>query len=120
VHGEAGANRHEAEAVRTFRQMEIEHIWADKPEYQPQVPPRRFGSLRNRFGALVLLPRNINASLGPHRYATKVDYYRAQNLLAHSLHAMCYEHNPTFVKLAAEYKLPFQPYEDFDEAAISD
>jgi hypothetical protein len=120
VHGEAGANRYEAEAVRTFRQMEIEHIWADKPEYQPQVPARRFATVRNRFGALVLLPRPINASLGAATYGKKLEHYGAQNMLARSLHAMCYDHNPTFLRLVTEYQLPFRAYDDFDEVAIGE
>lgn len=120
VHGEAGATRYEADSVRTFRQMEIEHIWADKRDYQPQVPARKFDSLRNRLGALVLLPRPINASLGAARYGKKVDVYRSQNLLAHSLNAACYTHNPPFVKLVKDYGLPFQSYEDFDETAIAE
>jgi len=118
VHGEAGASRYEAEAVRTFRHMEIEHIWADRRDYQPQVPARRFDSVRNRFGALVLLPKNINGALGAKRFDEKVTHYFAQNLLARSLHPRCYEANPTFRRLIEQYQLPFRPYDDFDEDAI--
>lgn len=107
-----------AEAVQRLRAHEIEHIWANRPEYQPQVAARRFQALRNRLGGLVLLTKDVNAAIGDDPYASKVKYYVPQNVLARSLHAQCYEANPRFRRLMEAHSLPFQPFEVFDEAAI--
>jgi uncharacterized protein with ParB-like and HNH nuclease domain len=98
---------------------EIEHIWADKFAYQPNIPRRRFADLRNRLGALLLLPKDFNASFGDMPYAKKLPKYMGQNLLARSLHPDCYQNNPTFLRMVRDHKLPFQPFpEAFDPAAI--
>jgi hypothetical protein len=99
--------------------FEIEHVWADKFEYRPTVPRRRFGELRNRFGALILLPKDINASFSDKSYAKKLPKYMGQPLLTRSLHPDCYENNPSFRRLIEKHGLPFRPYpDDFDQAAI--
>jgi hypothetical protein len=108
----------QAQAVRQLWHHEIEHVWASRPDYQPQVAARRFQAVRNRLGALVLLPRDVNAAIGDDPYPQKVKHYLPQNLLARSLHAQCYQANPRFLALIEKQRLQFQPYEVFDEAAI--
>jgi hypothetical protein len=108
----------QAQAVRQLWAHEIEHVWANHAHYQPQVATRRFQAVRNRLGALVLLPRDLNAAIGDNTYADKVKHYLPQNLLARSLHPQCYEKNPRFLALIEAHKLPFQSYDVLDEAAI--
>jgi hypothetical protein len=108
----------QAQAVRQLWAHEIEHVWANRPDYQPQVAARRFQAVRNKLGALVLLPRDLNAAVGDDPYPVKVKHYLPQNLLARSLHPQCYQANPKFVTLMETHRLQFQPYEIFDESAI--
>ena len=46
--------------------FEVEHIWANHPDrHTAEVPdPRDFANQRNKFGDLVLLPKDFNASHG--------------------------------------------------------
>jgi len=107
--------------LRELLTYEIEHIWADKPQLQPQVPLRRFDTVRNSLGGLLLLPKPFNASFGALPYADKVVHYYGQGtMLAKSLHPACYERNPGFRRVVEHFGLPFQPYESvFDERAIA-
>jgi len=94
---------------------EVEHIWADKPqrhrdEFEHQAD---FADYRNRFGGLLLLPKPFNASYGALTYSKKLPQYRTQNLLAHSLHPQCYEHNPGFVGFINESGIAFEAHEQF-------
>jgi hypothetical protein len=68
--------------------------------------------VRNRFGALLLLPKEINAAFRDDPFSLKAEHYRAQNLLAKSLHPLCYERNPSFRRLMLRYGLTelFRPY----------
>ncbi|OLB79676.1 MAG: hypothetical protein AUI14_09550 [Actinobacteria bacterium 13_2_20CM_2_71_6] len=94
---------------------EIEHVLANRP-----TGGKAFGELRNRFGALVLLPKATNAGFGALPYERKLPLYLSQNLLARSLHPACYERNPTFMRFVTDTGLPFQPYPDrFDESVIA-
>ena len=52
--------------------------------------PHDFEEHRNRFGGLVLLPKDFNASYGGMPYKEKVEHYLGQNLLARSLHPGAY------------------------------
>ena len=96
------------------RPYEIEHIWADHfgPYAEEVGTPERFRSVRNRFGALLLLPKEINAAFRDDPFSLKAEHYRAQNLLAKSLHPLCYERNPSFRRLMLRYGLTelFRPY----------
>jgi hypothetical protein len=96
------------------RPYEIEHIWADHfgPYADEAGTPERFRMVRNRLGALLLLPKEINASFRDDPYSLKAEHYRAQNLLARSLHPLCYERNPSFRRFMARYGLVevFHPY----------
>jgi hypothetical protein len=98
---------------------EIEHVLADRGGEDTGLTAKEFAELRNRFGALVLLPKATNAGFGALPYARKLPLYAGQNLLARSLHPICYERNPAFVGFVVESGLPFQPYPDgFDETAV--
>jgi hypothetical protein len=108
----------QAEVVQRLRAHEIEHVWANHSNYQPQVAARRFQAVRNRLGALVLLTKDVNAAIGDDPYKAKIEHYIAQNTLARSLHPLCYQANPRFLRLVETHKLPFQSFDVFDEAAI--
>ena len=73
-------------------------------------------SLTVVVGGLVLLPKKINASLNDKPYSDKLEHYQSENLLARSLHPMCYVHNPGFLKLKAETGLPLKAFTEFKKA----
>ena len=80
---------------------QVEHIWSDHfdrhaDEFENSY---EFAEYRNKFGDLLLLPRDFNASFGDMHYHEKVEHYNAQNPLARSLHPLAYENNPTFLRL---------------------
>jgi hypothetical protein len=106
--------------VDSLRTCEIEHVRANRPEYQPSIPARRFQAVRNQFGALVLLTRDINAAIGDDPFDKKVKHYLS-NLLARSLNPGCYDKNPRFLKVIQDHHLPFKGYaEVFDENAVNE
>jgi hypothetical protein len=92
--------------------FEVEHIWANHPERHLDefATQYDFGEQRDRFGDLLLLPKDFNASFGDMPYSAKVEHYNAQNPLARSLHPLAYENNPTFLRLRSEHGLGFQPH----------
>lgn len=94
---------------------EVEHIWADHFEdHQDEFShPADFAEYRNRIGDLLLLPKSFNASYGDLPYEKKREHYLKQNLLAQSLHPMCYERNPGFLAFIQRSALPFKSYERF-------
>ena len=99
---------------------ENEHIWADhysrhKDEFASLAD---FSEYRNRFGDLLLLPKSFNASYGDLTYAKKRKHYVTQNLLAHSLHEQCYDHNPGFLAYIKQEGLPFVALEEFRKADL--
>jgi hypothetical protein len=103
--------------------FEIEHILGNNASYrsgQRRIP--NFEVLRNRIGALVLLPKPLNASIGNLVYEEKVTYYRQENLLAASLHQETYgtRGNPGFKKIIKkrEFAHLFRPYDKFGSSAI--
>ena len=99
---------------------EVEHIWADHPErHTGEFPhPADFAEHRNRIGGLLLLPKSFNASYGDLAYTEKLGHYNAQNLLARSLHAQSFDHNPGFIRFKEESGLPFVAHERFDKADL--
>jgi uncharacterized protein with ParB-like and HNH nuclease domain len=101
---------------------EVEHIWADKPDrHQDEFPdPRDFREHRNRFGDLLLLPKNFNASFGALPYEQKLAQYNGQNMLARSLHPLAYENNPGFLSFVARTGLPFKPHERFKKEDLDE
>ncbi len=98
---------------------EVEHVLADRPELRPELPPRRFQEVRDRFGALLLLPRDVIAVQAGLSYLRKVERYKKENVLARSLHGAFYDDNPVLAALTDAHELPFAPVRlEFDEAAI--
>ena len=94
--------------------FQVEHIIANKfedhdhnLEYESE---NEFEDYRNRFGAMLLLPRSFNASFGDMPYQEKLKHYYAQNPLARSLHPLAYQNNPRFVQLCESQNLLFEPY----------
>ncbi|WP_326637450.1 DUF262 domain-containing HNH endonuclease family protein [Streptosporangium sp. NBC_01755] len=80
--------QHEYAFLRGRRDYEIEHIWANRFErYRDAVKTTaEFYIRRNRLGALLLLPKSINASFRDDPYDRKIEHYYAENRLAASLH----------------------------------
>ncbi len=99
---------------------EVEHIWADHPERHTDEFSHAadFAEHRNRIGGLLLLPKSFNASYGDLTYDAKLPHYNTQNLLARSLHAQCYEHNPGFLRFKEQTGLPFMPLAQFKKADL--
>lgn len=99
---------------------DIEHIWADKFErYTAECPDADdFDSWRNKFGALLLLPRDKNRSFQDSEYETKLEKYYAENILAQSLNEKCYQNNPQFRNFIEKHQLPFKPHREFKKADI--
>lgn len=102
------------------QKYEIEHIWANHPEWHDDefTHPADFHEFRNRIGGLLLLPKAFNASYGDLPYDQKLSHYFGQNLLARSLHDKCYEHNPGFLNFYHDNQLPFEPYNQFNRSTI--
>lgn len=109
---------------RTLKKpFEVEHIWADKYERHLDEfdNPYDFAEQRDRFGDLLLLPKDFNASYGAKSYLEKLPHYFGQNLLAASLSPLAYEKNPSFLRFVEETGLPFKPYpEGFTKADIEE
>lgn len=106
---------------------EVEHIWADHPERHTSEfsHPADFSDHRNRIGGLLLLPKSFNASYGDLPYTNeaetekgKLPHYNSQNLLARSLHPLCYDHNPGFLRFKEHNNLPFVPLARFEKAEL--
>lgn len=125
----AGLPSHYEEYVfgRGKKAYEVEHIWANHPErHIDEFPhPSDFEDFRNRIGGLLLLPKSFNASYGDLPYVdeenseeAKLPHYNAQNLLARSLHELCYQHNPGFLRFVQESSLPFKPHAKFKKADL--
>jgi len=101
---------------------EIEHIWADKPELHTDEFSHAydFQNYRNRIGGLLLLPKSFNASYGDLEYKKKVPHYNKENLLARSLHPLCYDHNPGFFRFIEKSGLPFRPHNEFNKVELDE
>lgn len=101
---------------------EVEHIWADHPERHTDEFSHKadFAEQRNRIGGLLLLPKSFNASYGDLSYADKLPHYNTQNLLARSLHAQCYQHNPGFLRFVQQSGLPFHAFGEFKKTDIEE
>ena len=98
---------------------EVEHVWADHWEQHNDefTHEADFDEYRNRFGALLLLPKTFNASYGDLPYGKKLPHYLKQNLLAQSLNPDAYAHNPPLRRLI-EAGLPFKGHTEFKKADI--
>jgi len=121
VETQSGQPSRYAEYVAEGRERyEVEHIWANHAERHTDefAHPADFAEYRNRIGGLLLLPKSFNASYGDLPYNEKLQHYRTQNLLAHSLHPDCYDRNPGFVRFVSESQLPFAAIPDFKKANL--
>ncbi|HEX5547159.1 MAG TPA: DUF262 domain-containing protein [Ktedonobacterales bacterium] len=102
------------------KRYEVEHIWANKFERHTDEfsHPQDFAEYRNRIGDLLLLPKSFNASYGALPYEEKVTHYDSQNLLARSLNALAYDHNPGFLRFIQQSGLDFKPFAHFVKADL--
>jgi len=100
---------------RGKKKYEVEHIWANHPERHRDEFEHNsdFDKHRNLIGGLLLLPKQFNASYGDLPYEQKLEHYHGQNVLAKSLHAKAYVHNPGFTRFIEESELPFKSYAGF-------
>jgi hypothetical protein len=105
---------------------EVEHIWSNHPEWHEDEFPHAsdFQEQRNRIGGLLLLPKSFNASYGDLPYVgaegeEKLPHYNTQNLLARSLHPLCYEHNPGFLRFK-DSGLPFKHHPQFKKVDLEE
>ena len=106
----------------TKNPYEIEHIFCDHFERFTDefADEKDFDDWRNSIGALLLLPKKINASLNDSDYPDKLIKYRSTegNIYAASLDEQAYQHNPSFMKFIAAHNLSFKPFKKFGKAEI--
>jgi uncharacterized protein with ParB-like and HNH nuclease domain len=92
---------------------EIEHLLPNTydvyKDYFTDVS--EYDMYRNRIGGLILLPKGFNQSFKATSYEEKVKHYNGQNLLARSLHPLCYEKNPKFINYIKNEDLDFKAHE---------
>jgi uncharacterized protein with ParB-like and HNH nuclease domain len=100
--------------------FDIEHILANKFEQYVEefMDEDSFQKYRNRFGALLILPRDKNRSFQDKTYEDKLPMYYGENLLAKSLNEKCYQNNPQFIRFIEENKLDFAPQPEFNLGSI--
>ncbi|MBI9051847.1 MAG: DUF262 domain-containing protein [Anaerolineaceae bacterium] len=119
----SGLHSHYLDYVAEGRnRYEVEHIWADHAERHTDEfsHPQDFSEFRNRIGGLLLLPKSFNGSYGDLPYEEKLPHYNTQNLLARSLHPLCYERNPGFLRFRDESGLPFHPHQEFKKSDLEE
>lgn len=125
IEGQIGtaANYRNYMDIHAKNPFEIEHIIADHyewftDEYADQEEFRRW---RNNIGALLLLPKSINASLSDARYDYKLAKYGSNdgNIYAASLGSLAYQNNPRFKKFIAENELAFKAHNKFGKKEIN-
>lgn len=116
------ASRYEEYMAQGKKRYEIEHIWANHHEYHKDefAHSSDFAAARNRIGGLLLLPKSFNASYGDLPYEDKLPHYFSQNLLARSLHPMCYVNNPGFLRFIEKTGLPFKAMTTFHSAEMEE
>lgn len=104
----------------TKNPFDIEHILADDYSFYQDMfsSEEEFEKYRNLLGALLILPSDLNRSLQNKPVTQKLEKYKEENLLAQSLHAGYYQHNPRFIRLNERLGLMFKPYSNFDKASI--
>lgn len=104
--------------------LDIEHIWADDYSQgnhsEEFANERDFKDYRERFGNLLLLPRDKNRSYQKNPYEEKVQMYFSDNILARSLNRLFYKNNPSFLRFVSESGLPFVPYDVFNKADLDE
>ena len=104
---------------------EVEHIWAeqswaeDRDGFRTWYPQEEnFREARNRIGALLLIPKSINASYGARPYAQKRSQYVTQNALAQTFCDQAYQNNPAFLAFLQRSGLPLRSEPEFTPEAL--
>ena len=100
--------------------FDIEHIWADDFEehtYEFEEEDE-FQKYRNKFGALLILPRDKNRSFQDAPYEEKLPMYFGENLLAKSLNEKCYQNNPQFLNFIRQESLPFKAHNQYKKVDV--
>ena len=107
-------------SAQTKNPFEIEHVICDHFERFTDefADEKEFDDWRNRIGALLLLPKKINASLNDENYPAKLPFYYAENIYAKSLNTQAYQHNSGFKNFIAVNNLSFEPFDNFGKAEI--
>jgi uncharacterized protein with ParB-like and HNH nuclease domain len=102
--------------------FQVEHIWSDDwYQHKDEFDQRdEFEKIRNRIGALVLLPEGFNQSYGALPYKEKLPHYYGQNLLAKSLCPLCYQHDPSFIRFNNTSGLSFKPHTEYKKKDIDE
>ena len=124
VEEQSGINSNFADYVNREQKnpYDIEHIWAnDYTQGNHQLEfstEEEFKDFRNRFGGLLILPKDKNRSLQDMEYSKKVIKYDSENLLARTLNQNCYNNNPLFLCFMNNTQLPFKPYAQFNKAEL--
>ena len=124
VEEQSGINSNFADYVNREQNnpYDIEHIWADdytQGNHQADFSTEdEFKDFRNRFGGLLILPKDKNRSLQDMEYSKKVIKYDSENLLARTLNQNCYNNNPLFLRFMNNTQLPFKPYAQFNKAEL--
>lgn len=98
---------------------DIEHIWSNnynQGNHQNEFKTEEeFKHFRNRFGGLLILPKDKNRSLKDMKYEDKVKKYDSENLLARTLNPNCYKNNPLFLRFINEKNFKFKYYDEFNK-----
>ena len=124
VEEQSGINSNFADYVNREQKnpYDIEHIWADdytQGNHQLEFSTEEeFKDFRNRFGGLLILPKDKNRSLQDMEYSKKVIKYDSENLLARTLNQNCYNNNPLFLRFMNNTQLSFKPYAQFNKAEL--
>jgi hypothetical protein len=107
-------------AGRGQKAYEVEHVWANHPEWHKDEfdHPSDFDEVRNRIGGLLLLPKSFNASYGDLPYSKKRKHYLKQNILAQTLHEDAYENHPGLKRFLKHSGLTFEPHPDFKKTDV--
>ena len=53
-------------------------------------------------------------------YENKLKHYNSENLLARSLHNLCYQNNPSFLRFIADTGLPFKHYDKYQKNDLAE
>lgn len=110
---------------RRTRTFDIEHLL--KEAFDPATLPaghgftdaKEYAEARNRFGALVLLPRSRNRSLQDKPYRNKLYAYATENVLTQTLCDSFYQSNPNVNNyIASNPAIGFAAIPDFTKAHI--
>ena len=98
---------------------DIEHIWADRPEYHKECTDRKdFDERRNNLGALSLLDPSRNKSVQDQPYEKKIEVYgRDSSFLQQFMNPDCYRNNPGLNRIKA--KVPsLKPFPQFNKPEV--